>query len=179
MWVLFGCAVTGLVASVALLSDLLSVLSDPTFVPACSINPVISCGSVMQTWQASVFGFANPILGVVLFSVLTGVAAVAATGTRLADLAWWAILAGATAGVVFTHWLAYESLFKIGAVCPYCVIVWATTLGIFLTAAAALSERGNLPRWVSRTVWHVVPVWVTVLTIVILIRFWDYWQTLL
>lgn len=40
-----------------------------TFTPACSINPIISCGSVMQSKQAGVFGFPNPMLGMVAYGI--------------------------------------------------------------------------------------------------------------
>lgn len=160
-----------------LLSDLLSVLADPAFVPGCSINPIISCGSVMQTWQASVFGIANPILGVVGFAALTGMALVPVTGGRLPTLMWWGILVGTAGGVVFTHWLAYQSFFQLGSLCPYCVVVWAVTLTTCLAAVSALAGRGHLPRQVGVYVWVVLPVWVVTLFTVTLIRFWDFWQT--
>ncbi len=41
-----------------------------TFVPGCSLNPVVSCGSVMESDQASVFGFPNPMLGLVTYGIV-------------------------------------------------------------------------------------------------------------
>ena len=35
--------------------------------PTCSINPVLACGSVINTPQASVFGPPNPLIGVGAF----------------------------------------------------------------------------------------------------------------
>jgi uncharacterized membrane protein len=51
---------------------------EPGYVPTCSINPVLSCGSVMVTHQASIFGFPNPLMGIAGFAVVivTGVLAV-------------------------------------------------------------------------------------------------------
>ncbi|WP_316311556.1 vitamin K epoxide reductase family protein, partial [Clavibacter michiganensis] len=41
-----------------------------TFTPGCSLNPVVSCGNIMESDQASVFGFPNPILGLVAYGIV-------------------------------------------------------------------------------------------------------------
>lgn len=69
-WILVVCGLIGLVAAIELIIQKISVLSDPDFVPNCDINPVLSCGSVINTEQASLFGFPNPILGVIGFTVV-------------------------------------------------------------------------------------------------------------
>ena len=61
-WVLIA-GVVGLVASMALTVEKFELLIDPHYVPSCNINPIVSCGSVMTTPQASVLGFPNPLLG--------------------------------------------------------------------------------------------------------------------
>ena len=33
--------------------------------------------------------------------------------------------------MVFVHWLIYQSVFVIGALCPYCMVVWAVTIPTF------------------------------------------------
>lgn len=56
-----GCA-----AAATLLVEKIALVKDPSDVPTCSINPILSCGSVMRTEQAEALGFPNPIIGVVL-----------------------------------------------------------------------------------------------------------------
>ncbi len=77
-WVLIA-GITGLAAALTLTIEKIELLINPAYVPSCSINPVLSCGSVMITHQASVFGFPNPLIGIGAFSVVvvTGVLAVA------------------------------------------------------------------------------------------------------
>lgn len=41
-----------------------------TFTPGCSLNPVVSCGNIMESDQASVFGFPNPMLGLVAYGIV-------------------------------------------------------------------------------------------------------------
>ena len=78
VWVLIA-GVLGLAAAVTLTVEKVELLIDPSYVPSCSLNPVLSCGSVMTTPQASAFGFPNSLMGIVAFTVVlvTGVLAAA------------------------------------------------------------------------------------------------------
>ena len=62
--------VLGLAAALTLTIEKIEILINPDYVPSCSINPVLSCGSVMITPQASAFGFPNPLIGIVSFSIV-------------------------------------------------------------------------------------------------------------
>ena len=77
-WVLIA-GLIGLVASMTLTVEKIDILLNPSYVPSCNINPILSCGSVMVTPQASLLGFPNPLLGLVAFTVVvvTGLLAVA------------------------------------------------------------------------------------------------------
>lgn len=78
----------GLLASWVITLDKFKLLQDPGFTPGCSLNPVVSCGSVMESDQAEAFGFPNPMLGLVAYgivvcvgmSLLAGAAFLAGTG---------------------------------------------------------------------------------------------------
>ena len=67
-WTLVVGGIIGIFASIELIIQKIAVLSDPDFVPNCDINPILSCGSVISTEQASLFGFPNPVLGVIGFT---------------------------------------------------------------------------------------------------------------
>src|SRR5689334_2653332 len=89
----------GLAASAVLTFDKLRMLENPAYRPGCSINPVISCGSVMRTGQASVFGFPNPLLGLAAFAVLVAAGAGLLAGARYHRWYWLGLQAGALAGL--------------------------------------------------------------------------------
>ena len=74
-WVLTVGGFLGLLAALALTIERIELLQDASYVPSCSLNPVLSCGTVMTTEQAALFGFPNPIIGIVAFTVVlvTGV----------------------------------------------------------------------------------------------------------
>jgi uncharacterized membrane protein len=143
----------GVLAALALTIERLRLAADPTYVPTCSINPILSCGSVMRTAQASVLGFPNPLLGLVAFSVVTTVGMALLAGARLRSWFWYGLQSGVLAGVVFIHWLIFQSLYVIGALCPYCMLVWIATIPIFwyVTLANLHTGRIRLPRGAHRS----------------------------
>jgi uncharacterized membrane protein len=178
----------GLLASAVLLIEKIALLEDPDYIPTCSINPILSCGSVMTTAQAEAFGFPNPIIGIAGFAVVLTTGVVLLTGATLTRWYWLGIQAGVTFGVVFVHWLAFQSLYRIGALCPYCMVVWVVTIPLFLYVTLGNLRSGALPtpgplRGAVRTVdqYHgvVLTAWYLLIAGLITERFWYYWQTLL
>lgn len=172
----------GLLAAFTLTVDKFRLLEDPTFVPACNLNPVLSCGSVMITDQASAFGFPNPLLGLIGFSVVITIGAVLASGTRVPTWMMGGLAIGASAGLVFVHWLAFQSLYEINALCPWCMVVWSVTIPIAVWSIL-LALRLTIGGTVVQALWSVryliVLFWYLLIAVLILIRFWDYWSTLL
>ena len=180
-WILIA-GVVGLLASATLLVEKIEMLKDPTFVPSCSINPVLACGSVIVTPQASVFGPPNPLFGLIGFSVVivTGVLAVAKVA--LPRWYWVGLMIGTGLGVAFVHWLAFESLYEIGALCPYCMVVWSVTIPLFVVVSsiALRPVAGNrIAHALYGWRWPLVVLWFTGILLLILVRFWDYWSTLI
>src|SRR5882757_3410775 len=62
--------IIGLISSFVISYDKIKLLENPSYQPSCNLNPIISCGSVMKSWQGSAFGFPNPWIGLVAFGVL-------------------------------------------------------------------------------------------------------------
>jgi len=181
VWVLIAGAV-GLTAALTLTIEKIELLIDPAYVPSCSINPVLSCGSVMVTPQASEFGFPNSLLGIVAFSVVVVAGVLAVAKVSLPQWFWAGLAVGTLLGAVFVHWLIYQSLYVIGALCPYCMVVWSMTIPL-LVVVSSIALRplaGNaFARVVHQWRWSLVALWFTGLILLIVIRFWAYWSTLI
>lgn len=180
VWVLVA-GVLGLAAALTLTIEKIEILINPDYVPSCSINPVLSCGSVMITPQASAFGFPNPLIGIVSFTivVVTGVLAVAKVS--LPRWYWGGLAVGTLLGAGFVHWLIFQSLYRIGALCPYCMAVWAVTIPLLVVVASILvqpTSSNGVVRVLYSWRWSLVALWFTGLILLILVRFWDYWSTL-
>lgn len=187
-WLYAIAGIVGLVAAAVLLIEKVALLEDPSYVPSCSINPILSCGSIMRTSQAEAFGFPNPLLGVAAFPIVvtTGVALLA--GATLRRWYWRGLLVGTIAGVAFVHWLIFQSLYRIGALCPYCMVVWVVTIAIFwytalrmATTSVALTRGPIGPAVRLAREYHgvILTVWYLAIAVLIARRFWDYWSTVL
>lgn len=181
LWVLIA-GVIGLVAASTLTIEKIELLINPAYVPSCSINPVLSCGSVMITPQASVFGFPNPLIGIAAFSVVVTTGVIVVAKVRLPQWYWVGLSIGTGLGVVFVHWLIFQSLYRIGALCPYCMVVWSVTIPLFVvvTSVALRPLAGNaVLRALYQWRWSIVALWFTAVILMILMRFWNYWSTLI
>ncbi len=182
-WVLIGGAV-GLLASLTLTVEKIELLRNPSYVPSCNVNPILSCGSVMVTPQAAVLGFPNPLLGIVGFTVVVVTGVLAVTKVPLPQWYWVGLTAGILVGAAFVHWLIFQSLYRIGALCPYCMVVWVVTISLLvvfasIVAAPALDRAGTATRLLYQWRWSVATLWFTAVFLLIMARFWDYWSTLL
>jgi uncharacterized membrane protein len=166
----------GLVAAGALTVEKIERLRDPSYVPSCSFNPVLSCGSVMDSTQAAAFGFPNPLLGIAGFAVVMTTGVVVLAGFRPPRWYRVAMNLGTLAAVVFVHWLIAASLYDIRALCLYCIAVWVVTIPIFWLT--------TLDTWPALTPLRrvggaVLTLWYVVIIALILAAFWDYWVSLI
>lgn len=144
-WLLVVGGFIGLLAAFVLTLEKVAVLQNPDHVPSCDINPVVACGSVINTWQASVFGFPNPLIGIFGFAAVIVVGVSLLAGMQIVkDWYWRTFWAGTIFGLGFIHWLAFQSIYRIGALCPYCMVVWAVTVPIFWYTTLWMLREGFL-----------------------------------
>ena len=96
---------------------------------------------------------------------------------------WAGLAAGTLLGTAFVHWLIFQSLYRIGALCPYCMVVWAVTVPLLVVATSIAVQPQNSDNAVLRTLytwrWSLVTLWFTAVLLLILERFWNYWSTLI
>ncbi|MEO5314411.1 vitamin K epoxide reductase family protein [Pseudarthrobacter sp. CC12] len=135
-WLLVITGVIGWLASGALVLEKLEVLKDPGYKTVCDVNPWISCGQVMQTWQSSVFGFPNMFIGIVAFAVIITTGMALLSGATFAPWYWAGLQAGVTLGFAFVVWLWSQALYSIHILCPFCMIVWAAMIPLFVWVTA-------------------------------------------
>ncbi len=180
-WILAVGGIIGIFASIELIIQKIAVLSDPDFVPNCDINPILSCGSVISTEQASLFGFPNPVLGVIGFTIVIMFGALLFTGVEMPRLMWLGLNFGALAGMVFVIWLVSQSLYAIGALCPWCMVVWAVTIPIFwqVTTDNLASNKLSLGKGLSEIIvtlkWILIAGSYLIIMALIFVRWQDFW----
>ncbi|MEU6772675.1 vitamin K epoxide reductase family protein [Streptomyces sp. NPDC046759] len=171
----------GLLASWVITLDEFKLLKNPNFTPGCSLNPVVSCGSVMKSAQASVFGFPNPMLGLVAYGVVICVGMSLLAGAAFPRWYWLTFDAGCLFGVGFVSWLQFESLYRIDALCLWCCLAWAATILMFwyVTSFAVrhrfLPAPAALQAFFAEFTWVLPLVHIGVVGMLILTRWWDFW----
>ena len=174
----------GLVAAAVLLVERFRLADDPAYIPSCSVNPVLSCGSIMESWQAALLGFPNPVIGVAAFPVVITTGMALLSGAVLARWFWQGLQVGVLTGLALVGWRVFQSLYRIGALCPYCMVVWAVVWPIAWYVTLRNLRSGALGRWgaespvVARAQeWHglVTLLPYAAVMVAVLVRFWSFW----
>jgi len=187
-WLLAIGGAIGVLAAFALAVEKVNTLRDSGYVPTCSINPVLSCGTVMDTPTAEVFGFPNPFLGIGAFAVVTAIGAAMLAGARFDRWFWIGLQLGVLFGIGFVHYLIYQSLYEISALCPYCMVVWTVMIPIFTYTTLDNVRTGRVPLpggvrsaagVLIRNHTVVLTVWYVLIIAAIGQAFWSYWSTLI
>ncbi len=182
-WLMVIGGAIGLASSGTLTIEKLKLAENPGYTPSCSLNPVMACSPVMKSWQASLFGFPNPLIGIAAFAVVVTLGVVVLSGSRLARWVWGGLQIGILLGLIFVLWLMYSSLYDIGKLCIYCMVVWAMTIALFgaITVRNLMATTSSPGRVLSATATYLpLVVFVAYMLVAgaILDRFWDYWSTL-
>lgn len=138
-------AAAGLYASISLVGEKLQILENPLHTTACDLNAVLSCGTVIRSDQAAVFGFPNPLIGLVAYAVVIVIAVAVLAGARFRRWFWWGLIAGLVLGEVFLIWLWFQATFEINALCLYCMLVWLVHPFLLMSTIGRGVRTGALP----------------------------------
>jgi uncharacterized membrane protein len=181
-------AAIGIVVSFWLTYDKIQVLKNPNYRPICDINPILSCGDVMNTKQSNLLGVPNPIFGLIGFSMLFTFGLVLASGSKFKNWLWKVINTGALAGFLFFVYLFSQGVFVIHAICPFCFIIWMITPPIlWYTTLNNLKEKNIKAKFIKTKYKEfmfkhhaeILFCWYLIVFGILLAKFWYYWKTLI
>lgn len=187
-FILIIAGIIGCIASFALTYDKIQILQDPSYEPPCNINPILSCGSVMKTEQADLFGVPNTIFGLMAFSMLITFGVLLAGGAKIQKWVWLCAQFAATVGVIFMHYLFFQGVYAINAICPWCFAVWMITIPAFwyITIYNLQAKNIKVPKslepasnFVQKHHGDILGFWYVIIFGILLEHFWYYWSTLL
>ena len=132
----------GWYSSFALTLDKFAVLIDPEADLDCNFSLLVQCGANLQSWQGSVFGFPNPVLGLAGFVAPIAVGVALLARATFARWFWIAFNIGVTGALAFCIWLMSQSIFSLGTLCPWCMVVWSVTILMFWTLTLDNARHG-------------------------------------
>ncbi|MFB7591742.1 vitamin K epoxide reductase family protein [Streptomyces sp. NPDC056169] len=180
-WLLVITGAAGLLASWIITIDKIKLLEDPNFTPGCSLNPIVSCGNIMKSEQAAVFGFPNPMLGLVTYAMVIAIGVGLLAGARYRRWYWLGLNAGTLFGVGFCTWLMYQSLYEINSLCLWCCLAWVATIVMFWYVTSHNVRRGVIPApnglktFFDEFTWLLPVLHIGIIGMLILTRWWDFW----
>lgn len=177
-------AALSLIASFVLSVESIEIVKNPDAALSCSINEIINCASVMKHPSSDLFGFPNPFLGLMTEPIVITVAIAGLAGVRFPRPFMMAAQVGYAAGLIFAYYLFFVSVFEIGALCPWCLLVTLSTTLVFASLLhynirednLYLSEKTSkrLKEWVNKGYDRfVTAVTLAALTFVVLFKYHD------
>jgi uncharacterized membrane protein len=135
----------GLLAAFELTLDKFQVLESPNAHLSCNFSVLVQCGANLNSPEGSLFGFPNPLIGLICFPapIIVGVAALA--GARFPRWFWSVFNLGMLGALAFVVWLMSVSIFRLGTLCPWCMLVWSVVIPMFFATTLYNLGQGNLP----------------------------------
>lgn len=135
----------GTLAALALMLEKIHLLENPDARLSCNLSVLVGCSTNLNSVQGSVFGFPNPLLGLMFWPgvVATGVALLA--GARFAGWFWVLFSLAMTAALALVVWFVGQSVFVLGVLCPWCMATWAVTIPLFLAVLLHTLRSASLP----------------------------------
>jgi uncharacterized membrane protein len=163
-------------------------LKNPAYVPVCNLNPILSCTSVADSHQAEAFGFPNYFLGLAGYGAVTAIGLAMLAGAKFKRWFWRVVQAGMIFAFLFMTWLQFETLYRIGALCIFCMVLWVFTWPMFWYTTLYNLRAGNIKlskklngvvAFAYRFHAEILTTWYVIIIALILKRFWYYWKTLI
>jgi len=176
--------IIGIICSLILTYDQIKIWENPNYQPACSLNPVVSCGSVINSKQGDIFGIPSPFFGLLAFPVLITVGVAMLAGARFKRWFWRGLELGAAGGVIWALWLFFVSLYRVHALCPFCLTVDVVVYTLFWYLSLYALQEGHvrLPRrltgagtFVRRHHLDILVLWLALIAAFTLKHFWYYY----
>jgi uncharacterized membrane protein len=137
-------ALLSLLASFVLSVEAVELAKNPAAPLSCSINVVVNCATVGLHSSAHMFGFPNSFLGLIAEPVVITVAIAGLAGVKFPRKFMFAAQIGYTIGFIFALTLLYISMNIIQALCPWCLLVTATTTFVWFAMTRYNIREKNL-----------------------------------
>lgn len=145
IWLIIA-SLAGWWAAFQLTLDKFITLQNPEAALGCNVSVFVQCGKNLESWQGSVFGFPNPLIGVTgwMAVLVMGVAVLA--GVRFPRWFWALFGVGILFSFVFIAWLIGQSFFDLHTLCLWCGLTYLAVIPTFLTTVVELGRNGTFSK---------------------------------
>lgn len=182
-YLLIVLGVLGIIFSLILTYDQIQVWKSPAYNPSCSLNPILSCGSVINSEEGHIFGIPGPFFGLLAFPVMVTVGVAQLAGAKFKRWFWLGMQFGVLGGAAYALWLFWLSVYQIKALCPFCLAtdvvvytaLWYVTLyNIEQKVIAVPKSLAGVAAFARRHHLDILVLWLLIVTAFILQHFWYY-----
>jgi hypothetical protein len=141
----------------------------------------------MKSSQAELWGIPNTVFGLVGFSIALGVAASLLAGARMKAWFWRFWMVGMLGGLCGFGYLYFQSVFRLKALCIYCMATWVALLPLIWYSLLWCLQHGYIPtpkrlegvvRFIRRDHLSLLILFYFIAIVVIVKEFWYYFKTL-
>jgi uncharacterized membrane protein len=133
-----------LLASFVLSVEAIEIAKNPDAQLSCSVNLVLNCATVAAHPSATFMGFPNSFIGMMAEPIVITVAIAGLAGVKFPRRFMFTAQIFYTAGLLFALGLLYVSMFVIGALCPWCLLVTLTTILVWFAITRYNIREDNL-----------------------------------
>ena len=188
-YVLLFAGLAGMLASFSLTAEKFHLLENPDYQLSCSLSPIVSCESSLSAPLGNLFGVPVTLFGMMAFTALAVFGVLLASGAKFKRWVWLCAQAAALGGLVWIVSFITYSLTVSGKICPWCFLVW---LGVIATVWGVTiynfregnfgQVKGKVLRWIvahsDKNKVQILFGAYALLLLILLVRFWDYWVSL-
>jgi len=135
----------GLLAAFELTLEKFATLADPDYDPACNVGVLVGCSVNLGSWQGAVFGFPNPVVGLMAWPVVITIGVALISRVRFPRWFWLGFNVGVAGALVFVGWLIAQSVYVLDVLCPWCMLTWAVTIPVFWAVTLDNLRAGRIP----------------------------------
>jgi uncharacterized membrane protein len=137
-------SILSLIASFVLSVESLELAKNPDASLSCSVNVIVNCATVAKHPSAEMLGFPNSFLGMIAEPIVITVAIAGLVGIKFPRKFMFTAQIFYTLGLVYALVLFGISFFIIQALCPWCLLVTATTLFVWFAITRYNIREDNL-----------------------------------
>ena len=131
-WVGLFAALIGMTLTVVQVMEKIAKLKNPKLDLACDVNSKLSCSTVLDTWQSSVLGIPNAIVGLILFTIFATTLLASLTHSHLSKGMWKILWILSVIFAFFSTWFMAQTAFVISAMCLWCAFIATAVLTLLL-----------------------------------------------
>jgi uncharacterized membrane protein len=157
----------GLWAAFMLTMDKFHLLENPDAQLSCNFSLLVGCTKNLNSWQGSLFGFPNPLLGLIGWTATIAVGVGVLAGARFAKWFWMLFNLGVIGAMALVIFLITQSITVLNVLCPWCMVTWLVTIPTFWAVTLYNLKTGNIPiPEAGRVFFGKLYTWVPLITVI-------------